>query len=456
MNITSADFVNNIVVDILKKNITLSDSYYDLGASKNVLIECVKRNKGIGKKPVKVITNLIINSTKYDSNKRKMVIEYLKKCLSEDELQYLEENKDDIATIVKYAAKRVSDRNKLRKNVFNDYKKIDKDFYSKSIINDFDKFNYYLEKDTSVALALAKKLIKSICKIIFMLENNIILSQNSNIVDCILSNNIVPNNIKAIITSLNNINSIEDEMIDYYKISFKLIFEWFLGIYLNYPHEIKFIKGDQKKTNLKVVDMYELISMGWTIKDYIIEVYKAWGEIIDNFEEEHKEDQLVWEKIVLDHMESRKVLMNEKNEFVGYWNFDPLFDEIFNKAKDGKLIEGGIKQEDIPYFIPGEYNLYFENIFINSNYQKTSFALKKILISILDTFEEMAQNDVYIKEICVWGFTDNGKALCKSLGLKYRKDHIEEGEIYCGTMKELLNHPICKDRNVLKNLYKNI
>ena len=53
-----------------------------------------------------------------------------------------------------------------------------------------------------------------------------------------------------------------------------------------------------------------------TIKEYIIEVYKAWGEVIQNFEEEHKEDQIIWEKIVFDHMESRKVLLNEKNEFV--------------------------------------------------------------------------------------------------------------------------------------------
>lgn len=264
----------------------------------------------------------------------------------------------------------------------------------------------------------------------------------------------MPNNLNAIMTSLNNINSIDKDMINYYEASFKLILDWFLGNYLNHPHEIKLIKENFKKTNLKVVDMYELISMGWTIKDYIIEVYKAWGEIIENFEEEHQEDQLVWEKIVLDHMESRKVLMNEKNEFVGYWNFDPLFDDIFNKAKDGRLLEGEIKQEDIPYFIPGSYNLYFENIFINVNYQKTSFALKKVLISILDSFEEMAQNDVFIKEICVWGYTNSGKALCKSLGLNYRKNHVEEGEIYCGTINDLLKHPICKSRDTLKNLYK--
>lgn len=174
MNITSADFVINIVVDILKKDLT-SDSYYDLGGSKNILKECVKRNNGIGTKAIIVITNITINSIKYNTTKRKMVIEYLKNCLSEEELKYLFNNPDDITTIINFAATRVSKQNKLKNKSSGNYKKIDKDFYTKSIVNDFDKFNYYLSKNQSVALALSKKLIKSICKIIFMLEDNIIL-----------------------------------------------------------------------------------------------------------------------------------------------------------------------------------------------------------------------------------------------------------------------------------------
>ena len=64
---------------------------------------------------------------------------------------------------------------------------------------------------------------------------------------------------------------------------------------------------------------------------------------------------------------------------------NPLFENIFEKAKSGKLIEGEIKLDDIPYLlIPDTYNIYFDNILI-TKYRKTSFALRKILFSILDT-----------------------------------------------------------------------
>jgi hypothetical protein len=45
--------------------------------------------------------------------------------------------------------------------------------------------------------------------------------------------------------------------------------------------------------------------------------------------------------------------------------------------------------------IPGTYNIYFASICLKENYKKT-LALQKLLISMLNVFEELALNGVFI------------------------------------------------------------
>lgn len=221
--------------------------------------------------------------------------------------------------------------------------------------------------------------------------------------------------------------------------------------------DINNVNYKDAEIDLRVVDIEELLSLGWRIEDYICEVRKIWLDIVGDMPEEYIGDVDKWIQIINDHPESRKVLLTGKNELVGYWEFDPLFDEAFKKAKEGELLEGDMTINDIPYLIPGVYNIYFENICISNNYKKTitkSLALKKMIFSIIDTLEELARNDTFINEICTWAYTESGIVLCKSLGLKYYKDHEESGEVYCGTIYDLLNHPICNDFTKIKELYK--
>jgi hypothetical protein len=42
-------------------------------------------------------------------------------------------------------------------------------------------------------------------------------------------------------------------------------------------------------------------------------------------------------------------------------------------------------------------------------------------------------------------YSDSGISLSRRLGLKFLCEHKEEGEIYIGSMKNLIKHPLAKD-----------
>ena len=89
---------------------------------------------------------------------------------------------------------------------------------------------------------------------------------------------------------------------------------------------------------------------------------------------------------------------------------------------------------------------------IADKYRKT-LALKRLLFSMIETFEQYAQKGVFINEICAWAYSEGGISISKSLGLSYIKKHKEHGEVYCGKTIDLLNKPICNEFKTLKTLY---
>lgn len=210
----------------------------------------------------------------------------------------------------------------------------------------------------------------------------------------------------------------------------------------------------KQNEGLRVVSLSELFNMGWTVNDFMLGIRKLWREIIPDMPDEHMGDMEDWGKIHVEHPETRKALMN-KNEMIGYWEFDPLFPKIFEKAKNGELAEGEMTINDIPFLISGTYNIYFENICIvgGGKSLSKSVALRKMLHSIISTLEDLALNGVFINEICTWAYTESGSVLCKSLGLRFHKDHDEVGKVYCGTIYDLLNHSICNEFPLIKQLY---
>ena len=106
----------------------------------------------------------------------------------------------------------------------------------------------------------------------------------------------------------------------------------------------------------------------------------------------------------------------------------------------------------IPVLVPGTYNIYFVEICLNHKYKGT-LVFRVVLNSIAEVIENLARREIFVNEICTQAYTTDGERLCKSLGLKYHKKHVDSGNIYCGSVKDLLEQPFCRNFYTLKRLY---
>jgi len=207
------------------------------------------------------------------------------------------------------------------------------------------------------------------------------------------------------------------------------------------------------KGKFRAVNVSELLDMGWSLDSYMSECSRMWDETMDYvMTDEHKGSIEQWIQIVREYPENSKILLNENNEMVGFWDFITLFKNDYERAKKGLLIDCELTLDIISPMISGTYNIYMASICLQENYKKT-LALQKLLYSLLDTFEDLAENNIFINEICTWAYTDSSIALCKAIGLKYQTDHKEHGKIFCGNMLELLNQPLCSKYKILKTMY---
>jgi len=210
------------------------------------------------------------------------------------------------------------------------------------------------------------------------------------------------------------------------------------------------------KEQFKIVNMDELLKMGWSIEDMVNAGINLDYETIDDITEEHNGNFEQWLDVSKSNADSIRWLLDDKNNVIGYWHFTALFDKTFIKAKNGQLLDSEITCHEIPLLLPGTYNIYFIGICLKEEYRRKTMTFGRLLFSIIEVIEEMAKKKVFINEICALAYTDNGIQLCKSIGLKYLRDHIEHGKIYCGKIMDLLDRDFCKDYVGLKNTYKSI
>lgn len=204
--------------------------------------------------------------------------------------------------------------------------------------------------------------------------------------------------------------------------------------------------------NFRVVGVRDLISMGWNFEDIVNETIKIDYETINDITLEHNGDNDQWVQVVHENPETLRFLVDENAKAIGYYYFIPLFEDVFQKAKEGQLFDSEITVDKVPFLLQGTYDIYFIVICLRETYRKT-FALRQMLFSVMELFEEMASNGIFINEICTQAYSDSGIALCKSIGLKYLKNHIDKGTVYHGTIMDILEHPLYTKFSKLKEMY---
>jgi hypothetical protein len=209
-----------------------------------------------------------------------------------------------------------------------------------------------------------------------------------------------------------------------------------------------------EKAQYKIVDIATLQKMGWSIRDYVKKSTLLSYEVYDELTDEHVTEFEKSVKVVAEQPENRRILLDENDEMIGMWSFKPFYSDIFEKAKKGNLYDSEIRPTMMPTLLPGGiYNVYFSNIVLKEKYRKSKvFGI--LFDSILTLLEEWAQQDIFIKEICAQAYSDSGINLCKTLGLKFIKKHVDHGEIYCSYVYDLTETRFCNRFKNLRILYK--
>ena len=206
---------------------------------------------------------------------------------------------------------------------------------------------------------------------------------------------------------------------------------------------------NNSEPNIRILIIFELLNLGWTIQSYMKNCFKLWNDYTSTNEDFGTVSQ--WSKIISIHPHNRRILINKQNELIGFWDFVTLFEEDYEKAKKGNLVDADFNADKMPFFLPGTHNIFVTSILLRKDFR--GILLKNLLFSMLDAFEKFAVDGIFINEILTWAYSDNGISLSRSLGLNFLCKHKEEGEIYISNMKTLLKHPLVKEFKTLKNLY---
>lgn len=155
----------------------------------------------------------------------------------------------------------------------------------------------------------------------------------------------------------------------------------------------------------------------------------------------------------MEHPDTWRLLIDSSEKIVGYWHFVPLFDEEYELAKNGKLLDGEITNDRLAYLaVPGTYNMYFVSITILPEFRGVA-NFRLLLNSFLKQLSELAKDGIYFNEICTNAFTRAGESLCRTLGMSYQGTHSEKGRLYVLRMRPLPELRIFEDHPDLLRFY---
>lgn len=143
-----------------------------------------------------------------------------------------------------------------------------------------------------------------------------------------------------------------------------------------------------------------------------------------------------WEKIADSNPDVYAFLVDGNNEIVGYWHFEALPDDLFDRALSGAMEDEEIVVENtILLGAPGILNIYFIIFAIEKRFRGIR-ANRLLLDALLDRLEELSRVGIYVRAICANAFTPEGVGMCKSMGMQYLHPHVRLGLMFYLDLRE--------------------
>ena len=190
---------------------------------------------------------------------------------------------------------------------------------------------------------------------------------------------------------------------------------------------------------LTVTGLGDVLDWGWTGEKLLEEFIALDYGTLEGLTAAHEGSPRQWAPVFMNHPETWRMLVSAPGEIRGYWHFAPLFPEDYERATTGRLLDSEVTADRVRMFeLPGEYAVYFVQLCPHQRFRHPVH-VRQLFRSILDVLEELADQGIFVRELCANAYTDVGRAICKSCGLAPLCSHIEHGSIFGGPIRNVLN-----------------
>lgn len=202
-----------------------------------------------------------------------------------------------------------------------------------------------------------------------------------------------------------------------------------------------------------IATAHDVVMWGWSGQQLLDRLIQLDYATMAGITGESEGNTQQWAPVFMEHPDTWRLLIDGPENIVGYWHFVPLEDSDFRLAKSGQLLDSQISSDQLCFFeLPGSYCIYFVSITILPLYKTVSnFSL--LLDSFFAQLTYLAENDVFVGEICANAITDYGRSMCRRLEMELVCDHKHQGTIFHRTIKPLPDLKLFKKYPRLVQLY---
>ncbi|HYK01960.1 MAG TPA: toll/interleukin-1 receptor domain-containing protein [Thermoanaerobaculia bacterium] len=204
---------------------------------------------------------------------------------------------------------------------------------------------------------------------------------------------------------------------------------------------------------LHIADIDTVNRWGWSGEELLAQLINLDYQFFHDLTDAHEGHAEQWAPVFMDHPETWRLITTPGNAIVGYWHFVPLFEDAFQLALSGELLDSAITTDKVKIFeFPGDYDIYFVSIGLLPQYRRTK-AFKLLLSSLFDVLLTLARDGIFVRRVCANGYTDSGVAMCKTFSMRNECRHRERGEVFEATMMDILSAQPCNEYAELRRLY---
>jgi len=181
---------------------------------------------------------------------------------------------------------------------------------------------------------------------------------------------------------------------------------------------------------LSVRSLRDLHAVGWSTTDVMKQLEHMDYENVAGLDTTSAGVIDQWATVAESNPEGYAFVVDESQQVVGYWHFEALPEELFSKALRGELEDSEITVDKVTILCaPGVVDLYFI-IFLVEKRCRGLKVNRLLLEALLDRLEELAESGIYARRICANAFTPEGVGLCKSMGMRYLRQHSRVGLMF--------------------------